>query len=352
MLLSSLAFSFILAVPQVPVHEGPEAPAPEAQPAIEDQSGFWKLQAKVVGGEWHVDEHFTRKVFQRFTNGPANACMYLETRDKQDLTKPLPGLNVIFPDPRSGKLRGIAIADHGAFSDSLYRWEGDMLIREYSYHLADGSMRDGELLETQMDLETHWSFEGKSAYRWELFQKTPTGVSMLIETSFHHKETLTELPKPTADPVKPSAQLAFLDPLTGRHQSDDNWFIQADWQVKGMGLWTKKSMPNPNFGWDKAAPKVLEVEGFYYWNPIEKGAKFIGFSKEGALVEGMTQKNARQQVESTYMVVQPATEKGGKGNNPNPLGEQIQTLEDGTLKITWVAMGKDGKPSVTEAMLK
>ncbi|MDF1839399.1 MAG: hypothetical protein P1V35_16145, partial [Planctomycetota bacterium] len=351
-LLSSLAFSFILAVPQVPVHEGPEAPTQEAQPTIEDQTGFWKLHSKVVGGEWQVDEHFNRKIFHRFVSGPSDACIYVETRDSSDLEKPLPGLRVIFPDLLTGKVRGIEIADRGAFFDSVYRWEGDKLIRDYSYHLTDGSMVNGEVQETKMELENHWSFEGKSAYRWQLYQKTPAGVTQLIETSFHHRAQLTQLPKPGDAAINASVPLTFLDPLLSKHTSPDNWFMESGWRVKGMGLWTQRNMPNPNFGWDKTAPKVLEVEGFFYWNPNKKGARFIGFSKEGALVEGMTTLNPRQQIESTYTVGPTSASEPITERRPGPLGEQIQTLEDGSLKITWVMVGTDGKPTISEATLK
>jgi hypothetical protein len=352
MLLSSIAFSFMLSVPQVPVHEGPEAPKPEAQPALDEQSEFWKLQTKLVEGEWLVDEHFTRKIFHRFVNGPGSACIYVETRDKAKLFNPLPGLSVIFPDPRTGNLRGIEIADRGAFSESVYHWEGEMLIREYSYHLSDGSMRNGEVLESTMDLITHWSFEGSSAYKWELFQKTKAGVSLLLETSFAKQESLTTLPMANQATLKPSVPLTFLDPLRADHRASDRWFMTTDWRVKGMGLWVNRNMPNPNFGWDPTSPEILEVEGFYYWHPIEKTAKFIGFSKQGALVEGVTQMNGRQQIETNYTVGQTSSSKPALDAQPNPLGERIQTMEDGSLKFTWVSVGMDGKPTITEATMK
>ncbi len=353
MLLATLTTAFLLSAPQVPVHEGPEAPKPEAQATSTDGfANFWKLQSKLVGGEWQVDEHFFKKSFHRFVNGPGNTSLFVETRNREDLFQPLPGLSVIFPDPNTGKLRGIEIGDHGAFSDSVFDWKGEMLIRRYTYHLSDGSMRDGKLQETKMDLESHWSFEGKSAYRWELFQKTPAGMSMLLETSFAHQETLTTLPKSNEDEVKPSVALNFLDPLHGNHASSGKWHMKADWRVKGMGLWIQRSMPNPNFGWSKDAPEVLEVSGFYYWNPLEMTAKFIGFSKEGALVEGVTQLNKRKQIESTYSVGPAVANKSAKTGNPNPFGEQIQANEDGSLQVTWVSIGKDGKPAVTEATLK
>lgn len=353
MLLASLTTAFLLSAPQVPVHEGPDAPKPEAQPASTDCfSDFWKLQTKLAGGEWHADEHFFKKSFHRFIGGTGGASLYVETRDKENLFKPLPGLSVIFPDPRTGKLRGIAIADHGAFSDSTFQWKGEELIRQYTYHLSDGSMRDGKVQERVMELETHWSFEGKSAYQWELFQKTPAGMSMLLETSFAHKETQTTLPPTNGGEIKPSVPLTFLDPLRGTHKASDQWLTEAKWQVKGMGLWTKKSMPNPNFGWNKSALKTMDVRGFFYWNPIEKTAKFIGFSKEGALVEGVTKLNKRQQIETTYYVGPALANKSTKTSNPNPFGEQIQTNEDGSLQITWVSISKNGKPSITEATLK
>lgn len=354
MLLTSLAFTLLLSAPQVPVHEGPDTPAQvvDSPKGTGGLVALWKMRETLVGGEWHVDEHFVKKSFQRFVSGYGGSSIYVETRDKDQLSKPLPSLSVIFADPDRGLLRGIAISDHGAFSDSVYRFQDKQLVRTYRYHLADGSSRNAVVSEKLMELESHWDFEAKSAYRWQLFQKTPTGMASIIETTFTHQDALTELPKGILDPQEASRPLEFLAPLQGERTSSSPWKMSASWRVKGMGLWVKRTMPHPYAGWDKVYPKIIDVEGFFYWNPIDKQTQFIGFSKRGEVVKGVTIKNDRRQIETTYTVGPPVIEQSGKSPSPHGLGEQIQTNEDGTLSITWISIGSTGKPKVTEASFK
>ncbi|MCA9000950.1 MAG: hypothetical protein KDB61_03435 [Planctomycetes bacterium] len=354
MLLTALVLASALAPIQVPVHEGPGTSTADVQPAGEASplSDYFKMGERLVGGEWHVDEHFFKKTLLRFHAVPGGGLgFYQDTFDKEDLGKAQSELNVVFFDPSANLVRGIAIADRGAFFDSTYTWQGDMLIRRYQYHLTDGSMSKGELKETTMELEGHLSFEGKSAYRWELFQKTPSGMSPLIETSFHHQDTFTDLPEQAPGPQEPSLSLEPLKALQTTKASEAEWNWQATWRVKGMALWTKRTLPHPQHGLLETAPKVLEVEGFYYWNPLDKGMRFLGFSQNGELVRGTTTAESDHKIETTYTVEAPmALDPASPAKLPT-VGEQILILDGGDLHMRWVTFGADGKPVITEADL-
>lgn len=198
--LLSLAVLAVLAaqqsLAQVPVHEDPAAPAPQTTSEPLRGMAAWNGLQRVVGGEWHADEHFYKKSFRIFREGPGGTSLIVENRDKDDLGAPLAGLSVLFYDPGKDAVRGLGVGSNGSFYSSEIHWQGEMMVNEQTYHIADGTQIEGQMVERSMDLVERWSFEANQAFRWELFQKTPEGITPLLETVFVHHNDLTELPPP------------------------------------------------------------------------------------------------------------------------------------------------------------
>ena len=306
----------------------------------------WQRMAVLAGGEWHVAEGSGKPVFRRFVPGPKGACLFSEMRNKADLEQPLPEVSVIFYDPVENEVRGIAVGANGAYTESTYHWEGDLLINKQSYHIADGLMANGQEQHRSFALVERWQFDSNESFNWRLFQLDDGGVSELISNDFTRSKKLTKLPAAPAEATKPNKAMLPMQMLSGE-RSGGNWNLQGHWLAGGRAMWVQRNLPNP-FGED-----ALDVHGFHYWNPYKTEYQFIGFSQNGDLIRGQSKQVGDQVLENDYRITPFTPEKPKKDEvSVATLGETLIPLQGEVLKSSWVLAPPDEAPVVIHSELK
>lgn len=333
------------------------SPAPaeaEAMQAGEEQDpnapvhGFeaWQRMAVLAGGEWHAAEGKGKPIFRRFVPGPKGACLFAEVHNKEELESPLPEVSVIFYDPVDDEVRGIAVGANGSYAESVYHWEGDLLINRQKYHISDGLMADGQEQKRSFDLVERWQFPSNENYNWRLYQLEEQGVSELISNDFTRQKKLTPLPPVHEGQPKPTQRVEPLAMLAGDRASD-GWNLEGHWVAGARALWIERSLPNP-FG-----ETALNVHGFHYWNPYQSQFQFIGFSQNGDLIRGQATQAGEQVLASDYRITAFTPEKTPQDQvRIAQLGETLIPLQGETLKSSWVLAPPGEAPVVVQTELE